>query len=90
MNIRPIEESDLPALGRAYVESFREVDPSEEWTEERAVALLRFIYSKQSDLSFLVEENGEIGGGMITQRVTATNPIESNMLGLDLSICSTT
>jgi GNAT superfamily N-acetyltransferase len=65
MKVRQIHESDLPALGRAYVNSFKEVDPSEEWTEERAVALLKFIYSKQPDLSFLVEDNGEIGGGAL-------------------------
>lgn len=65
MKIRQINESDLPALGCAYVESFKAVDPSEEWTSERAVALLKFIYSKQPDLSFLVEENGEIGGGVL-------------------------
>lgn len=58
-------EQDLPALGRAYVESFEAVDPSEEWTDDRAVALLKFIYTKQPDLSFLVEKDGKIGGGVL-------------------------
>ena len=65
MKVRPVDESDLPALGRAYVKSFKEVDSSEEWTEERAVELLKFIFSKQPDLSFLVEDGNEIGGGAL-------------------------
>jgi GNAT superfamily N-acetyltransferase len=64
-NIRLVTKNDLNALGAAYVEAFRSVDPTEEWTSEQAIALLNFLLSAQPDLAFLVECDGKIGGGIL-------------------------
>ena len=56
-----MNESDLPALGCAYVESFKSVDPSEEWTSERAVALnLDFPLSWYLRLGFEAKSDWQV------------------------------
>jgi GNAT superfamily N-acetyltransferase len=65
MKIRPILVEDLPALSRVYVESFKQVDPSELWTEEKAGNFLNFIYRAQPDLAYLVEAENKIIGGIL-------------------------
>ena len=44
--IRAITKSDIPDLARAYVTSFKEVDPSEEWTVAQATKLIEFFLAR--------------------------------------------
>lgn len=41
--IRAITKSDIPDLARAYVASFHEVDPSEEWTVAQAIKVFYYF-----------------------------------------------
>jgi len=65
MNIRYVTEKDIPQLAEAYVSAFASIDPTEKWTFESAEKLLRFLFTTQPDLSFLVEDRGVIGGGIL-------------------------
>ena len=65
MKIRAIADHDLDALGQVYVDSFREVDPSEKWTVERGAELIKFILTKQQDLAFLAQDEGKIAGAIL-------------------------
>jgi GNAT superfamily N-acetyltransferase len=55
---------DIPALSAAYVAAFKEVDPSEVWTEDRAGDLVRFFMKAQPDLVFVAEQDNEVVGGI--------------------------
>ena len=63
-NVRATTAEDLEALSAVYIDAFAVVDPSEKWTSEKALALLKFFLDKQPDLAFVAVEDGEIGGGI--------------------------
>ena len=64
MKIRSAKSTDVPRMAAAYVAAFKDVDPSERWTQESAAELVRFLLRSQPDLSFVAELNGEIVGGI--------------------------
>jgi len=65
MEIRPITDNDISPVAQVYVEAFKEVDPTEAWTNDRAKELIGFLFGVQHDLAFLIEDNGVIGGGVL-------------------------
>lgn len=64
MKIRNATFTDVPAMARAYIAAFKDVDPSEQWSEDSAADLVRFFLRTQPDLSFVAELNSEIVGGI--------------------------
>lgn len=64
MQIRLVTTKDISSLARAYVSSFAPVDPSEEWSEDRAVDLIKYFLRVQPDLAFLADVDQEIAGGI--------------------------
>ncbi len=62
--IRHATSNDIPALASTYVAAFKEVDPSEVWTEGQAAELVKFFLRAQADLAFVAEHNGKIVGGI--------------------------
>jgi GNAT superfamily N-acetyltransferase len=63
--IRAIKVADIPEVASSYVASFREIDPSEQWTEAKAQALVGFFLNAQPDLAFLFEKDGRVAGGIL-------------------------
>jgi hypothetical protein len=63
--IRLIIHSDIPEVAKVFVDSFREVDPSEEWTTPKAEALIGFFLKVQPDLAFLIERDGRVAGAVL-------------------------
>jgi GNAT superfamily N-acetyltransferase len=64
MKIRNAKLTDVLGMASAYVVAFKDVDPSERWTQESAEELVRFLLRSQPDLSFVAELDGEIVGGI--------------------------
>lgn len=62
--IRQATSKDIPALCSTYLAAFKEVDPSEIWTEGQAAELVKFFLRAQADLAFVAEHNGKIVGGI--------------------------
>ena len=62
--IRQATSKDIPALASTYLAAFKEVDPSEIWTEGQAAELVKFFLRAQADLAFVAEHNGKIVGGI--------------------------
>jgi len=62
--IRKATVEDVSELAKTYIAAFKPVDPSENWTEERAAALISFFIERQSDLAFVAELNSRIVGAI--------------------------
>lgn len=67
INIRLIKEKDLLALAKLYVKSFSNLSITEKWTNAKALFMLKSIYVKQKDLSYLAELDGKIIGAFLTE-----------------------
>ena len=64
MKIRSAQMTDISPMATAYIAAFKEVDPTEHWTQDSAEELVRFLLRSQPDLSFVAELDGEIVGGI--------------------------
>jgi len=62
--LRKIEQQDLGALVRIYVETYKD-NPDEHWTVDSAYKLLLYWFNKQPDLAYLAETDGQIVGGFL-------------------------
>lgn len=65
MNIRLAKEEDLLILAGIYRTAYNAINIGESWSHDSALKLLKHLYSQQSDLFFIAEENGIIVGGSV-------------------------
>lgn len=64
VQVRSALTSDIVGMAKAYVEAFREVDPSERWSKDSAEKLIAYLVTTQPQLSFVAELDGVIVGGI--------------------------
>ena len=66
LKIRLIEDGDLDNLAEVYALVYRVFNSGENWTKESAKEMLNYWLSKQPDLAFLAEYDGQIVGGFLS------------------------
>ncbi|MFA5967416.1 MAG: GNAT family N-acetyltransferase [Patescibacteria group bacterium] len=64
IRIRLIEEAELESVSQVFTEAFNNAGVGENWSVERAIKYLRYLYQHQPDLFFIAEAEGEIVGGV--------------------------
>ncbi len=62
MDIRPVQEEDLPRCAQLYAEVFSSPPYQEDWTYERALARLREFWLACSRSCFVAEQQGRVVG----------------------------
>ncbi len=62
MEIRPIQQQDLPRCAQLYAEIFRTQPYQEDWTYEKALARLREFWSGCGSSCFVAEQRGLVIG----------------------------
>lgn len=64
--IRLVKKEDLEHLAIIYKDLYDNVDIGEDWSVEKSLDLLNYWYSKQSDLFFVAEEDGNPVGAIMS------------------------
>ena len=64
VKIRHAKLEDIKKLAPIYVKAYVSLDIGEYWDEKSAYQLLKHLFEAQPDLTFVVENNGEIIGAV--------------------------
>lgn len=63
--IRPVEKGDLKSLASLYAEVYTKIDIGEIWTPKKALCLMDYQFTKQSDLFFVALVDKKVVGGFM-------------------------
>ncbi|HNT29837.1 MAG TPA: GNAT family N-acetyltransferase [bacterium] len=64
VTLRPVQQTDIPALANWYVEAFSARHTEERWNQQSASRLLEYWLERQPDLFFLAELDGVVAGAI--------------------------
>ncbi len=63
--IRLINENDISSVAKIYAKAFNKVAPDEDWTQQSAEDLMKYLFKKQADLFFIAQIDDKIVGGAV-------------------------
>lgn len=64
VELRPLNEQDIPKTAEIFAKAFNSGNVNETWTQESAEKYITYLFKRQPDLFFVATKNAEIVGGI--------------------------
>lgn len=64
MEIRPARKEDVKRLAEIYFLTYNSIHIGENWTKEKALSMLTYLFEAQPDLTFVAIVDNQIVGGV--------------------------